>query len=185
MIWCAAPLTSRMRSRWCPSHGRSCGAWLFLHECLSMQACGQGSAAVRHLIDSYGMLGDRATPQALRHLQVLSFIYYMEGEDLDLLKETAQKLTEESESEGPDLSAELGPSDARPRPIPAQRTRRCPARPSRGLLDLQIYGQPGSTRVRNDPNWHSSCRAWVKSVRSRTAGVAPPARPGPIRTGER
>ncbi len=63
-----------------------------------MQARGQGSAAVRHLIDSYGMLGDRATPYALRHLQVLSFIYYMEGEDLDLLSQTAQKLSEESET---------------------------------------------------------------------------------------
>ena len=78
-------------------------AWSFMRglallaQGLSMQASGQGSAAVRHLIDGYGMLGDRTSPYALRHLQVLSFIYYMEGEDLELLEQTAQKLAEESE----------------------------------------------------------------------------------------
>jgi LuxR family maltose regulon positive regulatory protein len=75
---------------------------------LSMQALGQGAAAVRQLADGYEILRDRSSTYALRHLQSLSYIYYVEGEDLELVQQTAQKLTEESERKTFDILLSWG-----------------------------------------------------------------------------
>ena len=77
-------------------------AWSFVRgvglifQSVGMQARGQGKEAIHLLIEGYESLGDRASPYALRHLQALSTIYYIQGEDLEQVVQTAQKLTEVS-----------------------------------------------------------------------------------------